>query len=222
MTPSLRLLLADDHEVTRTGFISMLAGSPGFEVVGQARDGQEALDLCERLKPDIAILDIRMPVLNGLGAARILQQRHPGIKVVIFTMDDSPDHLEAAIGAGAVGYLLKDASRDEVLDALKRVARGEEALNSSVSARLLRRMAERGASGESPVQALTARERQVLGLVAGGFSNREIGEKLGIAPGTAKAHVERVIGKLGAADRTQAAVRGVALGLVAQPSGQWP
>lgn len=222
MTPPLRLLLADDHEVTRTGFISMLAGSPGFEVVGQARDGQEALDLCERLKPDIAILDIRMPVLNGLGAARILQQRQPGIKVVIFTMDDSPDHLEAAIGAGAVGYLLKDASRDEVLEALKRVARGEEALNSSVSARLLRRMAERGASGESPVQALTARERQVLGLVAGGFSNREIGEKLGIAPGTAKAHVERVIGKLGAADRTQAAVRGVALGLVAQPSGQWP
>ncbi|ROM72841.1 DNA-binding response regulator [Pseudomonas brassicacearum] len=222
MTPPLRLLLADDHEVTRTGFISMLAGSPGFEVVGQARDGQEALDLCERLKPDIAILDIRMPVLNGLGAARILQQRQPAIKVVIFTMDDSPDHLEAAIGAGAVGYLLKDASRDEVLDALKRVARGEEALNSSVSARLLRRMAERGASGESPVQALTARERQVLGLVAGGFSNREIGEKLGIAAGTAKAHVERVIGKLGAADRTQAAVRGVALGLVAQPSGQWP
>lgn len=222
MTPPLRLLLADDHEVTRTGFISMLAGTPGFEVVGQARDGQEALDLCERLKPDIAILDIRMPVLNGLGAARILQQRQPGIKVVIFTMDDSPDHLEAAIGAGAVGYLLKDASRDEVLEALKRVARGEEALNSSVSARLLRRMAERGASGESPVQALTARERQVLGLVAGGFSNREIGEKLGIAPGTAKAHVERVIGKLGAADRTQAAVRGVALGLVAQPNGQWP
>ncbi|SDX92351.1 response regulator transcription factor [Pseudomonas sp. NFACC08-1] len=222
MTPPLRLLLADDHEVTRTGFISMLAGNPGFEVVGQARDGQEALDLCERLQPDIAILDIRMPVLNGLGAARILQQRQPRIKVVIFTMDDSPDHLEAAIGAGAVGYLLKDASRDEVLEALKRVAQGEEALNSSVSARLLRRMAERGANGATQVQALTARERQVLGLVAGGFSNREIGEKLGIAPGTAKAHVERVIGKLGAADRTQAAVRGVALGLVAQPSGQWP
>lgn len=222
MNRPLRLLLADDHEVTRTGFISMLADSPGFEVVGQARDGQEALDLCERLQPDIAILDIRMPVLNGLGAARILQQRQPGIKVVIFTMDDSPDHLEAAIGAGAVGYLLKDASRDEVLDALKRVAQGDEALNSSVSARLLRRMAERGASGNPQVQALTARERQVLGLVAGGFSNREIGEKLGIAPGTAKAHVERVIGKLGAADRTQAAVRGVALGLVAQPAGQWP
>ncbi|MCE0461049.1 response regulator [Pseudomonas uvaldensis] len=222
MIAPLRLLLADDHEVTRTGFITMLAGIPGFEVVGQARDGQEALDLCERLQPDIAILDIRMPVLNGLGAARILRQRQPGIKVMIFTMDDSPDHLEAAIGAGAVGYLLKDASRDEVLDALERVARGEEALNSSVSARLLRRMAERGASGASQLQALTARERQVLGLVAGGFSNREIGEKLGIAPGTAKAHVERVIGKLGAADRTQAAVRGVALGLVAQPAGQWP
>lgn len=222
MIPPVRLLLADDHEVTRTGLVTMLAGIEGFEVVGQAQDGQEALDLCDRLQPDIAILDIRMPILNGLGAARILRQRHPAIRIMIFTMDDSPDHLEAAIGAGAVGYLLKDASRDEVLDALKRVARGEEALNSSVSARLLRRMAERGAGSAPQLQALTARERQVLGLVAGGFSNREIGEKLGIAPGTAKAHVERVIGKLGAADRTQAAVRGVALGLVAQPARQWP
>lgn len=224
MNPALRLVLADDHEVTRTGFVALLAGHPEFEVVGQAQDGQEALDLCERLQPDIAILDIRMPLLNGLGAARLLHQRQPAIKVVIFTMDDSPDHLEAAIAAGAVGYLLKDASRGEVLGALQRVAQGEEALNSSVSARLLRRMAERnaGGSGAAQVVALTARERQVLGLVAGGFSNREIGEKLGITTGTAKAHVERVIGKLGAADRTQAAVRGIALGLVAQPAGDWP
>ena len=218
----IRLVLADDHEVTRTGFIALLAGNPEFEVVGQARDGEQALALCEQLRPDLAILDIRMPLLNGLGAARLLQQRQPEVKVVIFTMDDSPDHLEAAMAAGAVGYLLKDASREEVLDALQRVARGEEALNSAVSARLLRRMSERG-NGQAPqAQALTARERQVLGLVAGGFSNREIGEKLGITTGTAKAHVERVIGKLGAADRTQAAVRGMALGLVAQPAGQWP
>ncbi|MBS7560390.1 MULTISPECIES: response regulator [Pseudomonas] len=222
MSTLIRLVLADDHEVTRTGFVALLAGNPEFEVVGQARDGEEALALCEQLRPDIAILDIRMPRLNGLGAARLLQQRQPEVKVVIFTMDDSPDHLEAAMTAGAVGYLLKDASRDEVIGALQRVAQGEEALNSAVSARLLRRMTERG-NGQAPqVQALTARERQVLGLVAGGFSNREIGEKLGITTGTAKAHVERVIGKLGASDRTQAAVRGIALGLVTQPSGQWP
>jgi DNA-binding NarL/FixJ family response regulator len=216
MTEVLRLVLADDHEVTRTGFVALLAGHPQFEVVGQARDGQEAVDACERLLPDIVILDIRMPVLNGLGAARILQQRLPALKVVIFTMDDSPDHLEAAMNAGAVGYLLKDASRNEVIDALQRVAAGEEALNSAVSARLLRRMTERNASGVVPAETLTARERQVLGLVASGFSNREIGEELGITTGTAKAHVERVIGKLGAADRTQAAVRGMALGLVTQ------
>ncbi|NBF04318.1 response regulator [Pseudomonas sp. Fl5BN2] len=222
MNSVIRLVLADDHEVTRTGFVALLAGNPEFEVVGQARDGEEALELCAQLHPDIAILDIRMPRLNGLGAARLLQQRQPGVKVVIFTMDDSPDHLEAAMAAGAVGYLLKDASRAEVIAALQRVAQGEEALNSAVSARLLRRMTERG-NGQAPqAQPLTARERQVLGLVAGGFSNREIGEKLGITTGTAKAHVERVIGKLGAADRTQAAVRGMALGLVAQPDGQWP
>ncbi|KPA91796.1 response regulator [Pseudomonas sp. RHF3.3-3] len=217
MTAALRLVLADDHEVTRTGFVALLAGHPQFDVIGQACDGQQAVELCERLQPDIAILDIRMPVLNGLGAARILQQKMPALKVVIFTMDDSPDHLEAAMQAGAVGYLLKDARRDEVIDALQRVARGEEALNNAVSARLLRRMTERHGQGAAASENLTARERQVLGLVAGGLSNREIGERLGITTGTAKAHVERVIGKLGAADRTQAAVRGIALGLVAQP-----
>ena len=216
MSHILRLVLADDHEVTRTGFVALLAGHPQFDVVGQARDGQQAVELCEQLLPDIVILDIRMPILNGLEAARLLQQRLPALKVVVFTMDDSPDHLEAAMNAGAVGYLLKDASRDEVIDALQRIAAGEEVLNSAVSARLLRRMTERNASGAVPTENLTPRERQVLTLVANGMSNRKIGENLGITTGTAKAHVERVIGKLGAADRTQAAVRGIALGLVTQ------
>ncbi|MBD8254143.1 response regulator transcription factor [Pseudomonas fluorescens] len=216
MSHILRLVLADDHEVTRTGFVALLAGQPQFDVVGQARDGQQAVELCEQLLPDIVILDIRMPILNGLEAARLLQQRLPALKVVVFTMDDSPDHLEAAMNAGAVGYLLKDASRDEVIDALQRIAAGEEVLNSAVSARLLRRMTERNASGAVPTENLTPRERQVLTLVANGMSNRKIGENLGITTGTAKAHVERVIGKLGAADRTQAAVRGIALGLVTQ------
>lgn len=221
MTAKVRLVMADDHEVTRAGFISLLAGHPEFDVVGQASDGQEALQLCEALRPDIVILDVRMPILNGLGAARLLQQRMPGLKVVIFTMDDSPDHLEAAIAAGAAGYLLKDASREEVIGALRQVAAGEDALDSAMSARLLRRIAARSASGAPVRENLTERERQVLGLVAGGFSNREIGEKLDIATGTVKAHVERVIGKLGSSDRTQAAVRGIALGLVAQPDGNW-
>lgn len=214
MTHVLRLVLADDHEVTRTGFVSLLAGHPQFEVVGQASDGLQAVELCEQLLPDIVILDIRMPGLNGLGAARLLQQRLPAVKVVMFTMDDSPEYLEAAMNAGAVGYLLKDASRAEVIQALQHVAAGGEALNTAVSARLLRRMTERQASGTAPGEPLTPRERQVLGLVANGMSNRAIGEHLGITTGTAKAHVERVIGKLGAADRTQAAVRGIALGLV--------
>ncbi|QDH65283.1 response regulator [Pseudomonas azotoformans] len=214
MTHVLRLVLADDHEVTRTGFVSLLAGHPQFEVVGQAGNGLQAVALCEQLLPDIVILDIRMPGLNGLGAARLLQQRLPAVKVVMFTMDDSPEYLEAAMNAGAVGYLLKDASRAEVIQALQHVAAGGEALNTAVSARLLRRMTERQASGAAPGEPLTPRERQVLGLVANGMSNRAIGEHLGITTGTAKAHVERVIGKLGAADRTQAAVRGIALGLV--------
>lgn len=214
MSHVLRLVLADDHEVTRTGFVALLAGHPQFKVVGQARDGQQAVELCKHLLPDIAILDIRMPVLNGLGAARLLQQQLPNIKVVMFTMDDSVEHLEAAIAAGAVGYLLKDASRDEVIDALLRVAGGGEVLNSAVSARLLRRITDRNSGVIASKENLTPRECQVLELVANGMSNRSIGEKLGITTGTAKTHVERVIGKLGASDRTQAAVRGIALGLV--------
>jgi len=219
MNEPIRLLLADDHEVTRAGFAAMLADCPQFSIVGQAVDGRQALELCERLQPDIAILDIRMPVLNGLATARLLHERLPAIKVLLFTMYDSPDHLEAAISAGAVGYLLKDASRQEVIDGLRQVAAGQSALNGMVSAQLLRRVVERNQSGATN-SALTPRERQVLGLVAGGFTNREIGEKLGITTGTAKAHVERVIGKLGVADRTQAAVQGIALGLVAPTERQ--
>ena len=219
MNEPIRLLLADDHEVTRAGFAAMLADCPEFSIVGQAVDGRQALELCEHLQPDIAILDIRMPVLNGLATARLLHERLPAIKVLLFTMYDSPDHLEAAISAGAVGYLLKDASRQEVIDGLRQVAAGQSALNGMVSAQLLRRVVERNQSGATN-SALTPRERQVLGLVAGGFTNREIGEKLGITTGTAKAHVERVIGKLGVADRTQAAVQGIALGLVAPTERQ--
>lgn len=219
MNEPIRLLLADDHEVTHAGFAAMLADCPEFSIVGQAVDGRQALELCERLQPDIAILDIRMPVLNGLATARLLHERLPAIKVLLFTMYDSPDHLEAAISAGAVGYLLKDASRQEVIDGLRQVAAGQSALNGMVSAQLLRRVVERNQSGATN-SALTPRERQVLGLVAGGFTNREIGEKLGITTGTAKAHVERVIGKLGVADRTQAAVQGIALGLVAPTERQ--
>lgn len=213
MNEPIRLLLADDHEVTRAGFAAMLADCREFSIVGQAEDGQQALELCERLNPHIAILDIRMPVLNGLVTARLLRERLPAIKVLLFTMYDSPDHLEAAISAGAVGYLLKDASRQEVIDGLRQVAAGQNALNGKVSAQLLRRVVERSQSGMTS-STLTPRERQVLGLIAGGFTNREIGEELGITTGTAKAHVERVIGKLGVSDRTQAAVQGMALGLV--------
>lgn len=214
MNEPIRLLLADDHEVTRAGFAAMLADCPQFSIVGQAVDGRQALELCQRLNPDIAILDIRMPQLNGLATARLLREQQPSIKVLLFTMYDSPDHLEAAVNAGAVGYLLKDASRQEVIDGLRHVAAGQCALNGMVSAQLLRRVVQRNQGG-APGSALTPREHQVLGLIAAGLTNREIGEELGIATGTAKAHVERVIGKLGVADRTQAAVQGIALGLVA-------
>ena len=207
-----RILIVDDEHENLHVLVGILRND--FAVV-VATSGPKALELATRQPaPELILLDIRMPGLNSFGAARLLQQRLPAVKVVMFTMDDSPEYLEAAMNAGAVGYLLKDASRAEVIQALQQVAAGGEALNTAVSARLLRRMTERQASGAVANEQLTPRERQVLGLVANGMSNRAIGEHLGITTGTAKAHVERVIGKLGAADRTQAAVRGIALGLV--------
>jgi DNA-binding NarL/FixJ family response regulator len=220
-----RIAIVDDHELARASLWNMLTDEPDIEVVGEAANGREALLLCSRLRPDLVLMDVRMPEMDGLAATREIKQRYPQISVIMLTMHENPDYLFEALKAGAAGYVLKDASQEVVVEAVRRVREGESPLDTHLSARLLRRLATEseqrglpptlgGRHGGSPLAALTRRESEVLELMKQGMSNRQIADKLSISPGTAKNHVEHIIGKLGVSDRTQAVVKGLELGIL--------
>jgi DNA-binding NarL/FixJ family response regulator len=216
------VVIVDDHALAREGLQDMLADEPGIEVVGEASNGQEALQQCWRLRPDLVFMDVRMPEMDGLAATWEIKQRYPGIIVMIMTMHENPDYLLEALKAGAAGYVLKDALPEEVVEAVWRVRDGDSPLAPTVAARLLKRLASeedrRGGTGpprEDPrVEPLSPRELEVLNLMRLGHTNRRISEILWISSGTAKNHVEHIIGKLGVSDRTQAVVRALELGLL--------
>jgi DNA-binding NarL/FixJ family response regulator len=192
----------------------MLAGESGLSIVGEASNGDEALQLCRALRPDLMLMDVRMPEMDGLTAARAIKAELPKIRIIFVTMYEDPDYLVEALKAGAAGYILKDASRREVLQAVRQVMRGESFLNSQLMSNALVRLAE-PTRGPAPLhEHLTPRELEVLELLVQGQTNREIARDLVISPGTAKIHVERIIAKLGVSDRTQAAVRAIELRLV--------
>ncbi len=220
-----RLAIVDDHELARASLQNMLSDEPDIELVGEAANGREALLLCSRLKPDMVLMDVRMPEMDGLAATKEIKQRYPQISVIMLTMHENPDYLFEALKAGAAGYVLKDAPQEVVVEAVRRVREGESPLDTHLAARLLRRLAAEseqrglplratGRHGVSPTAALTRRESEVLELMKQGKSNRQIAEELTISPGTAKNHVEHIIGKLGVSDRTQAVVKGLELGLL--------
>lgn len=208
------ILVADDHDIARAGLIAMIGGQDDFHVALDVRDGADAVEAAALHKPDLALLDIRMPRMDGLAATREIRRVSPGTRVMIITMHDSLDYLEAAIEAGATGYLLKDASRDDILRTIRRVLSGDAFFDGPLVARLLKRAATKPQTNASALKTLTVREREVLSKVAEGLTNKEIGRALKISPGTVKIHVERIIAKLGAGDRTQAAVMAVRGGLV--------
>jgi DNA-binding NarL/FixJ family response regulator len=191
-------------------------------VVGEAANGQEALLLCSRVHPDLVLMDVRMPEMDGLAATREIKQRHPEISVMMVTMHENPDYLLEALKAGAAGYVLKDGLRQEVVTAVRRVREGESSLDPELAARLLRRLATEGdgrgearpAEGGLPADVLTPRELEVLGLVQRGRSNREVAENLFISRGTVKRHIENIMAKLGVSDRTQAVVKALQLGIL--------
>ena len=213
--PAARVVIADDHELARAGLRSMLTGERGLELVGEATDGNEAVALCRDLGPDLALLDVRMPGMDGMAATQAIKAVCPGTIVVLVTMYASPDYVLEALKAGAAGYLLKDASRREVITALRQVLRGESLLTTETTSRLMRRMAgETPRPEQQPIERLTQRERAVLGLMVEGQTNRQISQNLAMSLGAVKAHVEHIIVKLGASDRTQAAVRAVEQGFV--------
>ncbi len=216
-TPA-RLVIADDHDLARAGLRSMLAGERGLEIVGEATTGREALALARRLQPDLVLMDVRMPEMDGLAATRAIKRDCPCVSVIIVTMHENLDYLFEALKAGAAGYLLKDATQQEVVGAVRQVLRGEALLNPELAMRLLHRLTEEAQQpDEPPITPLTTREAEVLQLLAQGLTNRQIATQLFVSVGTVKVHVERILGKLGVSDRTQAAVRAVTLGL-ARPS----
>ncbi|WP_026870096.1 response regulator [Inquilinus limosus] len=208
------VLIADDHDLARAGIAAMIGREADFRIVAEATNGAEAVAACRAQAPDLAILDIRMPELDGLAATREIRRVAPRTRVLILTMHDSLDYLEAAIEAGASGYLLKDASRADILATMRRVLEGDAFFNADLVARLLRRVSARPAPPVGALDGLTGREREVLAKVAEGLTNKEIARSLSIAPGTVKIHVERIIAKLGVGDRTQAAVLAARGGLL--------
>jgi DNA-binding NarL/FixJ family response regulator len=224
-----RLVLADDHHLLRRGFRSLLSGEPGLEVVGEASTGLEAIELCRRLVPDLVLMDVRMPEMDGITATRRIKREQPGVSVLMVTMHENPDYLLEALDAGAAGYVLKDAPGDRLINAVRRTRDGESPLNQELATRLLRQLAEEKqhnlyrapSKRHEPLDdALTPRETEVLGLLTTGQTNQQIAQTLTISKGTAKVHVERIIRKLGVSDRTQAAVRAIELGFTSLETGR--
>ncbi|MEU1364672.1 response regulator transcription factor [Streptomyces sp. NPDC005803] len=213
-TPApLRIILADDHTVMRAGLVALLSSEPTVEIVGEAGDGRQAVGLVERLRPDVALLDLRMPVLDGVGATLEIVAGEAPTRVLILTTYDTDADIERGVEAGATGYLLKDATREQLVEAIHSASRGETVLAPRVAQRLVARM-------RRPVAvSLTARESEVLGAVAEGLSNVEIGRRLFIGEATVKTHLLRIFAKLDVNDRTRAVVVAMDAGLLHRREG---
>ncbi|MET8654711.1 response regulator transcription factor [Nocardia aurea] len=214
---TIRVLIADDQRLVREGLAVLLDAQPGIEVVGQAVDGAAAVDAAGELRPDIVLMDVRMPVLDGVAAAERLTVSGNPAKIIMLTTFDLDEYVYAALRAGASGFLLKDASASALAEAIRVVTRGEAMLAPSVTRRLLAEIARRppGRRPElAPPARLTARETTVLTLIARGLSNAEIAAELVISEQTVKTHVGRVLDKLRLRDRTQAAIYAYETGLV--------
>lgn len=191
----IRILLADDHPVVRDGLAAMLATQPDFAVIGEAGNGAEALTEAARLHPDVVLMDLEMPELDGIEAIRRLRAADPSVQVVVLTAFDTDERIVGAIRAGAQGYLLKGAPRAEIFAAIRTVSAGGALIPPVIASKLLRQVRE---------DALTAREKEVLELVAAGLANGEIAARLFVSERTAKFHVSSILAKLGAKNRTQA------------------
>ncbi|MFF9274559.1 response regulator [Streptomyces griseosporeus] len=207
----LRVIVVDDHTVMRAGVVALLADEASIEIAGEAGDGGAALDLVERYDPDVALVDLRMPVLDGVATTTEIVARYPRTRVLILTTYDTDADIERGVEAGAIGYLLKDTTREQLVDAVHAAARGETVLAPRVAAKLVARM-------RRPAQEpLTERETDVLAAVADGLTNAEIGRRLVIAEATVKTHLLRLFAKLDVNDRTRAVVVAMERGLLPGP-----
>ena len=221
----IRVLVVDDQQIVRQGLMTILKYAPGIEVAGQAGDGQEAIDLVGELAPDVVLMDLKMPRLGGIPATRRICRQWRETQVIILTTYDADDLVFEGIKAGARGYLLKDASSEELVAAIRGVMRGESSIDPSVARKVMdefQRLADsepaqprgRGVAQEPPIEPLTPREEDVLELLADGLSNREIATRLHLTEGTVRNYVSTIIAKLQANDRTHAVVTALRRGLV--------
>ena len=217
--PAVQIIVADDQQVVRAGFAALLGTQPDFTVVGTACDGTEAVRLCRELRPDVVLMDVRMPGMDGIEATRKLANlAHDGPRILILTTFDLDEYVYDALRAGASGFLLKDVTAERLFDAVRVVAAGDALLAPGITRRLISEFARLRPQPAIPsagvLTALTPRERQVLRLVAAGLSNQEIAAQLVVTEETVKTHVSRILNKLGLRDRTQAVVTAYESGLV--------
>jgi DNA-binding NarL/FixJ family response regulator len=225
MSPPVRVMLVDDDELVRTGLRAILSADERIEVVEEAPDGRLAIQRARHRRPDVVLMDVRMPELDGIAATRELIGVAPDARVVILTTFEDDDYILGALRAGASGFMLKRSSPEELIAAIHTVADGEALLSPSVTRRLIDRVATQplvGATSDPRLDDLTPREREVLELIARGLSNREIADALRVEATTVKSHVKRVLAKLGARDRVHVVILAYELGLIAPGRGDRP
>jgi len=208
------VLIVDDHELAREALVSILGRESDVEVVGEATDGEKAVAMAGRLRPDLVLMDVRMPEMDGLAATQAIKRELPGARVLLLTTYDTPEYVLAGLRTGADGYLLKGASKQELLRAIRAILRGEQMVQPDLATSILRGVAQERGEAAAAEPALTDRQRDVLRLVADGRSNPEIASELHVSLNTVKTHVVHVLHRLGVTDRTQAAVRAAQLGLL--------
>ena len=213
MQTSIRILVADDHPIVRDGLIAILTTQPDFEVIGEAATGPQTVEQVTALRPDVVLLDLEMPEIDGVEALRQMRQLRPDTRVIVFTAFDTDERILGAVRAGARGYLLKGAPREEIFRAIRVVHAGESLLQPIVASKLLRQVSQEQSALPGP-ETLTPRELEVLRLLARGLENKEIAAELVIAERTVKFHVSSIQGKLGAGNRTEAVVIAAKQGLI--------
>lgn len=214
----IRVMIVDDHAIVRKGIRALLSESGGFEIVAEAAEGQEAVLAAEQTQPDVILMDLLMPGMDGIEATRRITGSRPEARVLVLTSFAADNKLFPAIKAGALGYLLKDSSPEELVRAVRQVYRGEPALHPTIARKLLQEVAQPADLQPAP-EALTARELAVLRIIAQGMSNQEIADELMVSEATVRTHVSRILGKLHLASRTQAALYAVREGLASEDEG---